>query len=65
MKTCSKCHRELSEEQFYKSSNSKDGYQYMCKECVAEHNRARYARMKAAGGGRWPSVEVHASAVAG
>lgn len=54
MKTCSKCHRELPEEQFYKSRKSKDGLQDMCKECVAENNRAQYARMKSASEGDSP-----------
>lgn len=54
MKTCHKCHRELPEEQFHKSQKNKDGYQNVCKECTAAYAKARYASMKAAGGGDGP-----------
>ena len=38
-KICSKCKRELPLSNFYKSKNSKDGYQNQCKECSAKASR--------------------------
>ena len=43
MKICSKCRRELPEEQFHKSKKNKDGYQYICKDCISEYSKRRYA----------------------
>ena len=39
MKTCTKCGRELPEDQFYKCVSNADGLQYVCKECVRKANK--------------------------
>ncbi len=40
MKTCPKCKRELSREQFSKRSKRKDGLNPWCRGCVKQYNRA-------------------------
>lgn len=45
-KTCSKCGNTLPLSQFYKQSNTKDGFQYCCKSChnkVTKKNREDFA----------------------
>jgi len=37
LKTCTKCKRELSIDNFYKQSKNKDGLHYWCKKCVKEY----------------------------
>ena len=44
MKKCSGCERELPEEMFHKSSISKDGLYYICKECAKERYKERRRR---------------------
>jgi hypothetical protein len=46
-KVCSTCHVEKSTEYFYKDENSKDGFQYYCKECAGISQRARQKNNKA------------------
>ena len=36
-KKCNKCGRELPLSEFYKSSNTKDGFQRHCKDCAREY----------------------------
>lgn len=45
-KTCSKCGNTLPLSDFYKQSNTKDGFQYCCKSChnkVTKKNREEFA----------------------
>lgn len=38
---CTHCGKELPLDQFYRKSNSPDGYQYWCKECLITARKAR------------------------
>lgn len=42
MKTCSKCKKEQTLDQFRKNSKAKDGKHPWCKACFAEYERDRY-----------------------
>lgn len=42
MKTCNKCSRDLSLDNFSKNKNKKDGLQGTCKECLKELNARHY-----------------------
>lgn len=46
MKICSKCHRELSEDNFAKNRSRKDGLSCWCKECNREYERLHSERRK-------------------
>lgn len=48
MKKCSRCQQIKSETEFYRRSDSADGYTYECRSCENKKARARYAREKAA-----------------
>lgn len=48
MKTCSRCHITKEYYDFYKSNQSKDGYESWCKKCRIELSRMRYAPKKEA-----------------
>ena len=41
-KRCSKCGRTLPLSSFHKTRRSKDGYQWRCRECVAEYHHKQY-----------------------
>ena len=45
-KVCSRCRQEKSVEEFAKKKQSKDGLQYMCKDCMRELNRELYLKRK-------------------
>lgn len=49
-KVCSKCGRELPLSNFHRQSDSKDGYRYICKECMAayykRHNKEKLEKIK-------------------
>ena len=40
-KECKKCHKELELDNFYKRSESEDGRQPWCKECMITYNKSR------------------------
>lgn len=46
MKKCSRCGRELSEDQFNKCSSTSDGLQCRCKDCSRQANRESYLKKK-------------------
>lgn len=46
MKKCSRCGRELSEDQFNKCSSTSDGLQHRCKDCSRQANRESYLKKK-------------------
>lgn len=48
MKTCTRCGRQLPEDQFNKCVSNPDGLQYVCKECGREAQRESRARIRAA-----------------
>ena len=45
-KVCNRCHRMLPITAFNRKSNTKDGYQFQCKECQAEMARQLYQKRK-------------------
>jgi RNase P subunit RPR2 len=45
-KECGRCNRILPKSAFYKSKSTKDGYQYMCKECEKSRHQARKQQIK-------------------
>lgn len=42
MINCTKCEKEKEESEFRSRTSSKTGYQYWCKQCENEANKARY-----------------------
>lgn len=46
-KVCPHCHRELPVTEFHASRSSADGLQGWCKECMKEHSKEHYSRLKA------------------
>lgn len=45
-KVCNRCHRELPVSSFSRKSDTKDGYQFQCKDCQAEMARQLYWKRK-------------------
>jgi hypothetical protein len=63
-KTCSKCKRELSTDNFSKSKGKKDGLKSHCKECVRIYNKARSKEISSQGKTRYETNKEHIRAKA-
>lgn len=47
MKKCTKCKKEKSLDDFYKSIQTKDGYDYMCKQCRTDYTKQYRSKINA------------------
>lgn len=46
LKTCTKCNKEKTINEFHKKAKSKDGYRSNCRECSSEYNKKRKEKTK-------------------